>query len=98
MYLRLERLIQDHVAWVVLDVLPAGIAMTGAEGASREEPASRQHARCPAATPRCQTPSLLVTAPSPQLPRPAEASLASQKREARSRQVKGYVTIPANSQ
>lgn len=77
MYLRLKWLIQDHVAWVVLDVLPAGIAVTGAEGASREEPASRQHARCPAATPHCQTPSLLVTAPSPQVPRPAEASLAS---------------------
>lgn len=77
MYLRLERLVQDHVARVVLDVLPAGVAVTGAEGASREAPAGRQHAHRPAATPRRQTPSLLIAAPSPQLPRPAEASLAS---------------------
>lgn len=72
-YLRLERLVQDHVARVVLDVLPAGIAVTGEKGASREEPASRWRARRPAATPHCQTPSLLVTAPSPQLPRPVGA-------------------------
>lgn len=29
MDLRLEGLIQDHVAWVILNVLPAGIAMPG---------------------------------------------------------------------
>ena len=75
MYLRLERLVEDHVARVVLDVLPAGVAVTGAEGASREEPANNG-----VPTPRSDTtakPPPRSSPQPPQLPRPAEAVLAS---------------------
>lgn len=75
MYLRLEGLVQDHVAWVVLDVLPAGIAMPGVGEVSRAEPASQSPAHHPTVTPWPQTSSLLIPAAPAQLPQPREASL-----------------------